>query len=436
MRAESPGPPRILFIADEWPWPADNGYRRRLDNVVTALSSIAVVDYVGLLADEPVRRHPAPVSAGLREARAVRTPWVPGVPRRLGRWVRQRVPWTVSSRDWSLGLALLLELRERDYSLVWISHCEPLLALHDVVWGDTDTRVVVDVDTLPTTVLRSRLKADRTGWKAMDRLRCLVDRVDEPRWSRLERRLRARGDNVVLCSDLDRRRSGLLSAAVIPNGYPAPQPPAGPRGQGPPVIGFVGTMTYEPNREGARWLVEQVFPLLRRAVPDVRLRIIGSTAGSAEVRSFASSPEIEITGHVDDVTPHLADCSVVVAPINFGGGTRVKILEAFAHRVPVVSTSIGCEGLDVEDGRHLLVADGPSAFAAACARLLSDRVLADRIVHMAHDRYSERYRADRVQLAVVAYVNQVLADGALGESSSSKAEPAPDQLPRRVSAVR
>lgn len=88
----------------------------------------------------------------------------------------------------------------------------------------------------------------------------------------------------------------------------------------------------------------------------------------------------------------LAAADIAVVPIRFGGGTRIKILEAFAHGLPVVSTTVGCEGLDVIDGQHLLVADDPAAFAAACLRLSEDAELRTRLVTAAAELWKSRYR--------------------------------------------
>jgi glycosyltransferase involved in cell wall biosynthesis len=100
---------------------------------------------------------------------------------------------------------------------------------------------------------------------------------------------------------------------------------------------------------------------------------------------------VTIAGYVDDFAPELARTDVMIVPLRHGAGTRLKILEAFAHGVPVVSTSIGASGLDVHDGRHLLIADDPNAFATACARLLRDETLRDKLANAAYDLAARRY---------------------------------------------
>jgi glycosyltransferase involved in cell wall biosynthesis len=100
---------------------------------------------------------------------------------------------------------------------------------------------------------------------------------------------------------------------------------------------------------------------------------------------------VTVVGEVPSMSTELSRASVVVVPIRYGGGTRLKILESFAHRVPVVSTTLGAEGLDVEDGVHLLIADNPEDFAAATVRLLGDALLRTRIADEAERLYLRRY---------------------------------------------
>ena len=109
-------------------------------------------------------------------------------------------------------------------------------------------------------------------------------------------------------------------------------------------------------------------------------------------------------GEVADVTAELMAADIVVVPIRFGGGTRIKILEAFAHRIPVVSTTVGCEGLDVVDGEHLLVADDPATFASACIRLHENADLRASLVAAAAELWTNRYRWTVVTPAIVSAV--------------------------------
>lgn len=131
---------------------------------------------------------------------------------------------------------------------------------------------------------------------------------------------------------------------------------------------FAGAMRHQPNADGARWYAERVHPLVVQAVPETTFEIVGADPPPDIVRLASGS--IAVTGRVDSVQPHLAQASVAVVPLHAGGGTRLKILEAFAAGVPVISTTLGAEGLDAISDTHLTIADTARAFADAVIRVL------------------------------------------------------------------
>ncbi len=136
---------------------------------------------------------------------------------------------------------------------------------------------------------------------------------------------------------------------------------------------FVGSMQYIANEDAVLWFVESIFPLIHVRFPDVHLTVVGSNPGPKILN--LKHPNIEITGTVDDVRPYMRNGSVFIVPIRGGGGTRLKILEAMSTGIPVVSTSKGCEGLNVRHEQHLLVADTPQEFANCVARFLENEIL-------------------------------------------------------------
>jgi glycosyltransferase involved in cell wall biosynthesis len=117
---------------------------------------------------------------------------------------------------------------------------------------------------------------------------------------------------------------------------------------------------------------------------------------------------------VPDLTVELREAALAVVPIRFGGGTRIKILEAFAHGLPVVTTTVGAEGLEVEDGRHLLVADDADALASACLRLLDDRDLRSRLAAAGRALWQERYRSSAVGPAILAALHEAAGSHVAG----------------------
>ncbi|WP_322488670.1 glycosyltransferase family 4 protein [Chloroflexus sp.] len=165
---------------------------------------------------------------------------------------------------------------------------------------------------------------------------------------------------------------------LVPNGVDcshfAPQaaPPAND-------LVFIGTLDYRPNVDAVLWFTHEVFPHIRRQHPALRLRLIGRRPHPS-LRALHDHQTIIVTGEVDDTRPALAAAAAVVIPMRVGGGSRLKLLEALAMAAPVVSTTMGAEGIPgLRDGEHLLLADTPAAMAAAVNRLVTDRPFAQRL---------------------------------------------------------
>jgi glycosyltransferase involved in cell wall biosynthesis len=150
-------------------------------------------------------------------------------------------------------------------------------------------------------------------------------------------------------------------------------------------------MFYPPNVDGVYWFATEVFPLVRNRLPDVQFRIVGSRPPQ-RIRALATGDRgIVVMGYVPDLEPVLRESAVMVVPVHSGSGMRVKILEAFARGIPVVSTTIGVEGIEARAGEHLLVADDPESFATQVVRLASDREQAARLATAGRALAETRY---------------------------------------------
>jgi sugar transferase (PEP-CTERM/EpsH1 system associated) len=181
-----------------------------------------------------------------------------------------------------------------------------------------------------------------------------------------------------------------VRAVVIENGADCArlQPlPECPSGSG---LLFAGVMDYPPNVDGVMLFARSILPRIRAFVPDVKLSVVGHSP-PARVKALGREPGIEVTGYVRDILPYYRRSKVTVVPLRAGGGTRLKILEAMALGRPVVTTGVGCAGLDVRDGVHLLVADDPQQFAYCVVQLLRDDALRAELVANARRLVEQRY---------------------------------------------
>jgi glycosyltransferase involved in cell wall biosynthesis len=141
-------------------------------------------------------------------------------------------------------------------------------------------------------------------------------------------------------------------------------------------VTFLGGLHWPPNADGVQWFIREVWPRVRAGANGAVFTVIGKLPGG--MREAAPDASVDFRGYVDDPEPILADTSVFVVPLRSGGGMRVKILDAWSRAIPVVSTSVGAEGLELRDGENILLADEANAFADKVVRLLNDPEMAGR----------------------------------------------------------
>jgi glycosyltransferase involved in cell wall biosynthesis len=207
----------------------------------------------------------------------------------------------------------------------------------------------------------------------------------------LERRLLPRFHCILVTSEEDGRLATSIAPGsrviIYPNGIPFHPLPDSPKRF---EVVFSGVLDYEPNRSAIRYFLHTVWPRLRRSHPGLRWRIVGRNP-EAVASLVAGRPDIECTGAVDDAVRLMAESQVAVVPVLAGSGTRVKILEMWAAGLPVVSTTLGAEGLGARAGEHLLLADDPAAFAEAVSSLLASAESRLRLGKAGRARYEEHF---------------------------------------------
>ncbi|MCU0276889.1 MAG: glycosyltransferase family 4 protein [Acidobacteria bacterium] len=248
------------------------------------------------------------------------------------------------------------------------------------------------------------------------RLARTIDYLIMARLRRFETRAIRRFDRCLVCSQEDRDiLAGQVngeSLVVVPNAVdteryqPRPAPANGKK------IVFLGTLSYEPNRDAVLFFSAEILPQLRPRVPGLKFVIIGP-GPSRDVAALARQGDVTVTGYVDDIRPFLADASVVVAPLRMGSGTRLKILTAMAMGVPVVSTAIGCMGIQATDGKDICIADAAEDFCDRIQRLLTDVQFREQIGRGGRELVVSRYSRD----VVLRQLGEFWAQAARGSGS-------------------
>lgn len=385
---------RILFITDSFPYPAVSGDRLRVYNLVKRIAIHHEVWLAGLIESQTEKegiKNIKQFCAGVITAPIRRSHPIAHLPGLLsyglaGKPLELKFQYSKELADKIQGLSATMKynivqiepsyLAPYNEILVMNSSCKRILGFHNV--ASDQYKQIYSIQK-----------------KQVPRIRAWLHSTMMRRW---EPRYAEKFDRCLTVSNVDRKMliaaNPRLKIDVIPNGVDTRlNRPLGPSEICPSLL-FVGTMNYAPCADAAIYFCKQVLPLIRQMLDDIQVWIVGKNPPPEVTRLV--NERVHITGQVDDVVPYYKRSSVCVVPLQAGGGTRLKILEAMALGRPVISTSTGCEGLDVVDGQHLLIADKPAEFAKKTVLLLKNRVLYDRISAKARNLVVDRYDWDAI----------------------------------------
>ncbi len=386
---------KLLVVSTWLPHPPDNGSRVRALHLVRELSRRHAVTLLSFGASDatgdpgPLRECCEQVvvvplaapSSGRRAARGL----LSAAPRHLVQADNPRMRELVAAHVPRNEAAIALQVDAARY-----------LAKHERlarVFDEAEVTVLSERYTLERRPLR-RARHALTWWKLRRFMRSLVGAFDRTTVVSPQEReqLRAAG------CEVDR-------VVVVPNGVDRPDVV---RSSTPAArMIYPGAVTYSANLDAVRYFVHEIFPMIRAGRPDLSFWVTGGTDGVG-IRELADAGAV-FTGRLPEVDSVVADSSVCVVPLRIGGGTRLKVLQAMAVGTPVVSTTKGIEGLEVEPDRHVLVGDSPRAFAGQVLRVMNDESLRARLVRNAQrlvsERYSWRQIADTLEQVLEAAVN-------------------------------
>ncbi len=391
--------PRVLAATSEPPWPLNSGGHIRSFHLMKALAAATDFRLVCPVPPDSEKGIEALRAAGIDVRPAAvpaRSKWrelkqLLGAAARIEPYVMyRRHSWRESQAVWAQ------ELAANPPDVLYLDHLDALL------YRDAAPRVpvVIDLHNIYSLLVR------RTAEEQTNPLKRLFLRSEARRLDRVERRAVRVCQALCAVSDTEAshfRTLGAKAVHTVPNGVDCAAFADLPTGRpGPPVVMFLGTMSWGPNAAAARFLAREVLPALRARVPDAVLTVVGRDP-PADLLALNGTPGIEVTGGVPDVKPYLLRASVLAVPLDAGGGTRLKILEAFAAGLPVVSTAVGAEGIAAEPGAHFALAERPE-FAEVTATLLADRAAATRTAERARELARAVYDWSRIGRTAVEVV--------------------------------
>lgn len=397
---------RILWLCPYLPLPV-SGAGSRVFHLIKSLAGSSSIDLIAST-NEWHERHP--MTAQLRSL--CRSVTIAPEAARSGRGRRMMQLRSLASR------------RPAQY---WTLYAEEMQACIDQALRHTQYDVAIIEHSftgyyrlpegLPTVLDQHNVESEilqRTSRRDRSRSRRALNFLEFWKYRSDERRICRSADLLLAVSERDReamRAWGKVpDCQVMPNGVDVDEfSPLAVRdvAEQPASIVFTGPLHYTPNADAMLHFGTEIWPLIRQHVPHATLTIVG-TRPPREIQELGRLPGVTLTGFVPDVRPYLARAAVVVAPLRVGGGTRLKILEALAMQRAVVSTSLGCEGLDVEHGRHLLVADEPGQFAHRVVELLADGVQRESLGRHGRALVTEKYGWREVGRSLEAALHSLL----------------------------
>jgi sugar transferase (PEP-CTERM/EpsH1 system associated) len=396
---------RILFLTPQLPYPPHQGTTIRNYNLIANLAPRHEIHLLSFVRSRDEIDRATPLHQYCRSIEAVPTPRRSPLQRLLSLFLSPLPDMALRLPSAEFRTKLTAALRRGPFDVVqiegiemaqhWIDwkldhgtgHPTSNLQLPISVFDDHNAEYVLQQRAFETDVRQPRRWVGAIysliQWKKLSRYEALVCRL---------------ADRVVAVSEADKAALQQLvpglEVTVVPNGvdigyYSSAdiQPLALP----PHSLIFTGKMDFRPNVDAVLWFCQEVLPLVRRRMADVRFYIVGQSPHRRVLR-LTDDPAVTVTGYVDDVRPYIAGTCVYVIPLRIGGGTRLKVLEAMAMGKPVVSTSLGREGFQgLVPGRELSLADTPEEFAQRVIGLLGDASRRERLGQAARRFVEEQY---------------------------------------------
>ena len=418
---------RILFLTQVLPYPLNSGAKVRQYHMLRHLTRRHEVTLVSFTRDDD----PPEAIEHLRGICHAVHP----VPMRRSPWRNVRA----AARGVLTGLPMVVvrdETREMEATLQQLVAAHPFDAIHAdqlsmAWWGRLAARMAGPHR--PCTLLDEHnaiyLLARRMADTEPNPWRRIVTAREARAFARYERDMCRFFDAVLAVSQEDRehllalfsrkeREALAAKFSVVPICVdPEQVSPVVHRDSDVPTVLHLGTMFWPPNVNGVLWFAREVLPLIHQQVPDARFVVVGKDPPAA-VQALAADPRVQVTGYVDDPTPYLEAAKAFVVPLHAGGGMRVKIVDAWLWGLPIVSTPIGAEGIEIRDGENILIAEDARAFAQATLSLLTNQDLNQKLRIGGRAWVESRYAWQVVYQEVDAVYSRLLEADWPGEGTN------------------
>jgi len=381
---------KILIVSNTIPYPPDSGERIRIYNIIKYLSQAHEVSLIVLVEEHykeqfisKLKKYCSRVDTIFLRAHS-KLAHMPGVIRCL-----------ISGEPLDNKFVFVEEMKKKIQKLTHSESFDIVQIEHSImapyikaISMDNNSKKVLTFHNIASVQYRRIFNTEKTISKKM---RPFINWILMERW---EAKFAKNFDLCVTMSDHEKRilesKNPKLKVAVIPNGVDVENLQPLRVNLATNNLLYIGKMDYQPNIDAVLYFIQKIFPFIKMQIKDVKFVIVGSNPAK-EIKQLERNKDIIVTGYVNNVRPFYEQSTVSVVPLRAGGGTRLKILESMAFTRPVISTSIGCEGLDVCHNENIIISDKPEEFAGKTIELLQNTNLREKISKNARTLVEHNY---------------------------------------------
>jgi glycosyltransferase involved in cell wall biosynthesis len=375
---------RILFVTNLLPFPLDSGGKIKTYNTLCLLKALYDIDLMCFVDDRKDLRYVndveklcVRVECFYKKIKHHRTPFLFIL--EIVKSIFSKYPYIISKYTSSqMKKKAIKRMCQYEYKIIYIDHLQLFQYVSPLSFKREEKFLVLDQHNIESEIVKRRIHNTRNLFFR------LFLKYEYLKLTRYEKRACSMADLVLAITDIDRDKlnnmtKGQCHCEVSPffierkdNARYCSYV------QHDKNILFVGTMSWYPNEDAILWFYKNVFLKLRKEHPNIRLDIVGSNPGE-NIFQLKRDNAVNVTGYVEDINPYLKKAMVAIVPIRIGGGMRIKILQLLAKGIPVVTTSIGCEGIPVTTNKEVLIADNESDIYHAINRIINDSRLREKL---------------------------------------------------------
>jgi len=379
----------ILFITKEIPFPPVNGHRKRTLSFLKELSKWGDITLVCFGKENVEKR-------GIEKyCKDIKLVYKEDVVRKSKLFFSaliglfSKIPFSVRRR-FSLNMREEIKklTKNRNIDLIF---CDSIFCVVNLPKNNHNCKIVLGEHNVESMIIERYRKVEKNIFKKIYAF------IEEIKMKIFEKKWWRKVDKCIVVSDIDKkivekRIQEKSKIEVIPNGVDTEYfSPSNSISTIPYSLIYVGQMSWYPNQDAVIYFLEEIYPLIKKRESRVSFWIIGRGISEKIKRFSQQDNSIKVIGYVEDIRPYIAQSEIFVVPLRIGSGTRLKILEAMAMGKPVISTSIGCEGLEVENGKNIIICDTSQDFAEAILKLFKNKSFSKRVEEAGRKLVKEKY---------------------------------------------